>query len=163
MIVMGMGMDATQRESGILPMRGEYKTRKSTPAQYTNVRAIRIGTMNIIVWFRRKSAIRKYLKILGPTLKEKYGKKNSYEAREVIDTVRHLKLTEKFVFYALALYCTKEDYEKVVEYPQSMVMDYAMARTAGFNIALASGVFNGSDSGNTDSSIDGGDDFGGDT
>ncbi|WP_428242707.1 DUF6559 family protein [Gynuella sp.] len=117
--------------------------------------------MKILSWFFRKRAIKKHVRVLGPALRERFGYQRTYSATQVTDTAASLNLPDKYLCYAIALYCTKEEYERNTAYPQSMVMDYATARAVSFNVAVvaAAGGFSGESGISSDG--DTGDGFGG--
>lgn len=98
--------------------------------------------------------------MLGPELRERYGRKRTYSAVEVTDTANSLNLPEKYLCYAVALYCTEDEYERSQTRPQSMVMDYATARSVSINIAIVMAASGTADSGGSSGS-DFGDGFGG--
>jgi len=116
--------------------------------------------VNPISWFLRKRAIKKHVRVLGPALREKYGHKRNYSAVEVTDTSRSLSLPDKYLCYAVALYCTEDEYERSETWPQPMVMDYAMARAVSFNIAVVMAA-SGTSEGGGSSGSEFGDGFGG--
>ncbi|WP_020407210.1 DUF6559 family protein [Hahella ganghwensis] len=118
--------------------------------------------MNFFSVLLRKRAIKKHVTSLGPVLRERYGKKRVYTSKEVTDTANLLKLNDKYLFYAIALYCTKDEYEKsTTNRPQSMVVDYATARAVSFNIAIVTAASGGAIDGGLSSGNDFGDGFSG--
>jgi|TARA_R110000851_G_scaffold329354_1_gene501147 uncharacterized membrane protein YgcG len=117
--------------------------------------------VNIFSWFFRKRAIKKHVRVLGPALRERFGYKRTYTATQVTDTATSLNLPDKYLYYAIALYCTKEEYERSTTHPQSMVMDYATARAVSFNVAIVTAVGGVSGESGISSGGDAGDGFGG--
>ncbi|WLQ16167.1 hypothetical protein O5O45_09595 [Hahella aquimaris] len=86
---------------------------------------------------KRKDAIRKYIGVLGPELRKRHDKKKYYSGSEVKQALAALNLPDKFMLFALALYCSKDEYEKATPQPGGKVMNYAEAKTIALNIALA--------------------------
>ncbi|MDG9670607.1 DUF6559 family protein [Hahella sp. CR1] len=102
--------------------------------------------MNIVDKVKRKDAIRKYIGVLGPELRKRHDKKKFYSGDEVKQALAALELSDKFIPFALALYCSKDEYEKATPQPGGKVMNYAEAKTIALNIALAgSALGSGSD------------------
>ncbi|WP_020405078.1 DUF6559 family protein [Hahella ganghwensis] len=103
--------------------------------------------MNIEEKSERKDAIRKYIGVLGPELRKRHGKKKGYSGTEVKEALTSLDLPDKYMPFALSLFCSKEDYEKALPQPGGKVMNYAEAKTIALNIALAgSALGSGQDS-----------------
>ncbi|OZG74549.1 hypothetical protein BTA51_06005 [Hahella sp. CCB-MM4] len=110
--------------------------------------------MNIVDKVKRKEAIRKYIGVLGPELRKRHGKQKGFSGAEVKQAIASLELSDQFIPYALALYCSKEDYEKAFPQPGGKVMNYAEAKTIALNIALAgSSLGAGDDAGDVEDPV----------
>jgi len=116
--------------------------------------------MNLFRWFRRRSEIRKYSRVLGPKLRSRFGKRRTYSSTQVAALVKELKLSTEFIEYAIAMYCTKKEYASFSSSSNNMVQDYAISRAVAFNIAVAH-IACKSDNNSTGSSDIGGDSDGG--
>ncbi len=70
-----------------------------------------LGNMNILSsWLRRRAIIR-YRKKLPNALSKDYGKSEWYLPQQVKATVERSGLSSSYLIYALALYCSVEDFE----------------------------------------------------
>ena len=67
--------------------------------------------------WRRKRAIRSYLKTLGPLLFEDHGDAQAYSVTEVNQTIRRHGLDTEFAVYALAIYCPKAEFDGIFNAP----------------------------------------------
>jgi hypothetical protein len=106
-------------------------------------------------WNRRR-AIKKYINVLGPALKKSYGVKRTYSPGEVGAIIDEKKLSTKYVFYALVLFCSKKDCNDYVQPNQAnySVLEYASARSVALNIAITQSVWSGGNDGSNSASAD---------
>ncbi|WLQ14442.1 hypothetical protein O5O45_00640 [Hahella aquimaris] len=112
-------------------------------------------------WWRRRAAVKSYIKVLGPALAKKSGRKRVYPVKKVRALVKELGLSEQYIAYAIALYCKEADFVRYSNNHQTSVdqaVSYESARNFGMTMALSS-IFWSGDSGHGAS--DGGFDSGG--
>ena len=71
-----------------------------------------LETLNIMLAFFRRRKLRKsfskYIHVLGPELVKRYGLQDQFTVMQVQTTIEHLKLDNRFIAYAVALYRYEE-------------------------------------------------------
>ncbi|MDG9671205.1 hypothetical protein ONV78_25925 [Hahella sp. CR1] len=112
-------------------------------------------------WWRRRAAVKSYIRVLGPALAKRGGRRRVYSVKKVRALVKELGLSEKYLGYAIALYCKEADFVKYSNNHQTSVdqaVSYESARNFGMTLALGS-IFWSSDSSHSasDGGFDGGD------
>ena len=60
---------------------------------------------------RKWIAIRRYVKGLGPELRKRYGRANQYTPAVVKRTVEERGYNQNCLCYALAIYCSRQDFD----------------------------------------------------
>ena len=64
----------------------------------------------MITTFKKKKAIEAYVHILPVLLKKKHGKKKQYTREQIEELVSSMKLDQKYIDYALALFMSKKSF-----------------------------------------------------
>ena len=59
---------------------------------------------------RKWSAVRSYMKRLGPDLKKRYGRRKLYSAAQVKRTIESGGYSMDYICYALCMYCSLGDF-----------------------------------------------------
>ena len=64
--------------------------------------------MKILGRYRLNKVLDAYVKLLSPALKRRYGASDQYTALQISKTLRALKLNDRYVAYAIALFRHEE-------------------------------------------------------
>ena len=70
----------------------------------------------MINWFKKRSAINSYVKVLPHYLKKKHGKHKKYSAEQVMGCIRELDLSSKYINYALAAYISEVEFNELLKF-----------------------------------------------
>jgi hypothetical protein len=71
--------------------------------------------MGIIERFKKRRALKAYVKVLPPLLKKRYGRHKKYTKGQIQRTVEASGLNEKYLYYAWAMYASRDNFEKLSE------------------------------------------------
>lgn len=63
--------------------------------------------------FRRRRAIKRYARILGPLLKRRYGNSNTYTVGQIKNTAEQAKLPMAYICFGYAMYMSQDEFEKL--------------------------------------------------
>ncbi len=70
--------------------------------------AHRLGAM--FGFFKKRRAIKGFVRDMGPELRKRYGRKSHYTPDEVKQTGRELRSNQDYFPYALCLFCSQADF-----------------------------------------------------
>ena len=71
--------------------------------------------MKIIEYFKKRRAIKAYVRVLPRLLKKRYGKHKKYTEGQVKKTVEVAGLDQQYVDYALAMYIGRREFEAMTK------------------------------------------------
>ena len=94
-------------------------------------------------WFRRRKALKSYYLILGPELKKSCPESRLYRPELVAELIDKHNLSKEFFPYAIAMYCSKIQFENGGIGCEHPTITYEAARSAALNIMITSEVYGG--------------------
>jgi hypothetical protein len=83
--------------------------------------------MRIVEKFRKRRAIKAFVRVLSPLLKKRYGKHKRYTEGQVKKTVEAARLDQRYIDYACAMYMNRRTFEEMTNL-KGITLDYDEVR-----------------------------------
>ncbi|VTS02283.1 DUF6559 family protein [Tuwongella immobilis] len=89
----------------------------------------------------KRRSIKRYITVLGPALRKKYGRKRWYSLSEVESQAALLSLSDAFLCWAFVLYCEYESFRQHHIDREELCDYFAMRQTVADSLHLGSADF----------------------